>query len=351
MNSRPESASHRLDDYSFEFPEELVAAAPAGERDASRLLVVERRFNRIHHRRFSELGHFLRPGDCLVINRSKVLPARLSGRKTTGGKVELLLVAEEAPGLWRALSSDLKLGATVHLENGAQAQVEGLDDQGEWLLRFSTPDVRRLMEEIGRAPLPLYILKKRQAGRMPLDAPGDLVRYQTVYAKERGSIAAPTAGLHFTESLLAQLRRLGIRIAEILLHVGVGTFRPVNVSDVREHRMLAERYQVPQEAAETISETRLRGGRIVPVGTTSVRTLETWWPDTKRKSGATDLFIRPGHEFRCADALLTNFHQPRSTPLLLASAFAGRQRLLAAYREAVEKKYRLFSYGDSMLIL
>ncbi len=351
MNSQPEPASHRLDDYSFEFPEDLVAVAPAGERDASRLLVVERRFDRIHHRRFSEIGHFLRPGDCLVINRSKVFPARLTGQKTTGGKVELLMVAEETPQLWRALSSDLKLGATVHLENAIEARVEGLNDDGEWLLRFSTPDVERLMEESGRAPLPPYILKKRKSGRMPMDAPGDLFRYQTVYAKERGSIAAPTAGLHFTEELLARLRRLGIRVAEILLHVGVGTFRPVSVSDVREHRMPAERYEIPQAAAETISETRLRGGRIVAVGTTSVRTLETWWPDTKIKSGETSIFIRPGHEFRCVDALLTNFHQPRSTPLLLASAFAGRERLLAAYREAVEKKYRLFSYGDSMLIL
>jgi S-adenosylmethionine:tRNA ribosyltransferase-isomerase len=343
--------SYALSDYDFNYPPELVATAPAGDRDGSRLLVVDRKGGSLAHRHFSDLPHYLREGDCLIINRSRVIPARLTGKKPTGGKVELLLVKQISPGTWTALSADLKADLTVELPEGVTATVKGRDDSGLWVLQFSTSAVEALLESEGVAPLPPYILKRRKNTGTAADRPADRERYQTVYAQEQGSIAAPTAGLHFTPDLLAKLKGQGVAVAEIILHVGLGTFRPVTADDVREHPMAAEHFEIPRDAAETIARTRLQGGRFVAVGTTAVRTLETYVRNPEQKSGATSLFITPGHTFRSVDVLVSNFHQPGSTPILLASAFVGRERLLAAYEQAVKEKYRLFSYGDSMLML
>jgi S-adenosylmethionine:tRNA ribosyltransferase-isomerase len=254
-----------------------------------------------------------------------------------------------SPGRWSALASRLRPGSRVLLGGGAEAVVESVAPDGEHVLRFSTADVRGLMARFGAAPLPPYVLKRRAPADKARAA--DLERYQTVYAREDGSIAAPTAGLHFTPGLLSRLEALGVRVAGVTLHVGRGTFQGVACPDVREHRMLAERFSVSQEDARLIASARRAGGRVVAVGTSAVRVLETLARSPGVLQGETDLFVRPGHEFRGTDALVTNFHQPRSTPLLLACAFAGRGRLLGAYREAFELGYRLFSYGDAMLVL
>ena len=335
---------HLLTSYDFEYPPELIADRPADRRDESRLLVLDRASGKTSHHRFRDLTEHLRAGDCLVLNRTKVWPARLLGRKTTGGKAELLLVAELEPGRWTALASGFKPGMRIDLEGGEHFVVESLNNEGEYVCRFSTADVHGVMARQGRAPLPPYILKSRKEL-----APDDLARYQTVYAREEGSIAAPTAGLHFTSELLAELKKRGVQVAEILLHVGRGTFRPVTAEDVREHRMLSEWYRVEPETWRTIQDARKAGGRVVAVGTTATRTLETVSRNGQME-GWTDIYIGPEHRFQAIDALITNFHLPRSSPLILASAFAGRERLLAAYREAISMRYRLYSYGDAMLI-
>ncbi|HBL19118.1 MAG TPA: tRNA preQ1(34) S-adenosylmethionine ribosyltransferase-isomerase QueA [Elusimicrobia bacterium] len=351
--------SFRLDDYAFSFPESLIAAAPPAERDEARLLVLNRKTGESRHERFAELAGHLRAGDCLVLNRSRVLSARLIGRKTTGGKVDLLLLREVEPGTWTALSTDLKAGVDVLFPDGVRAEAAPGTDG--WTLRFSTADVLGLLSRHGLAPLPPYILKRRKAlsaagAPGPCDPAADRERYQTVYAREAGSIAAPTAGLHFTPPLLAALKERGVRVAEVVLHVGRGTFMPVTAPDIREHAMPAERFELPPASAEAVERTREEGGRVVAVGTSATRVLESAGDAPLRALAdggmhSTDLFILPGHRFRWVDVLITNFHQPTSTPLILASAFAGRERILAAYREAVERQYRLFSFGDSMLIL
>ena len=339
-----------LKDYDFDYPEDSVATAPVHPRDSSRLLVLDRSTGAVSHRRFSDLPGHLRKGDCLVVNGSKVLPARLPGRKPTGGRVELLLVRELGPGRWEALATGLRPGTRVALDGGGWAEARGYDESsGTWEFVFSTEEVRSLLRSAGLAPLPPYILKRRKRAGAPVVE--DRERYQTVYAREEGSVAAPTAGLHFTSALLDEVRARGVSIVEVTLHVGLGTFRPVTVEDSREHRMLAERFSVAPGVPEMLAATRRAGGRVVAVGTTAVRTLETLALRPGTLVGETDLFIRPGHAFRSVDALVTNFHQPRSTPLLLACAFAGKGRLLSAYREAVAGGYRLFSYGDSMLVL
>ncbi|MBI5244772.1 MAG: S-adenosylmethionine:tRNA ribosyltransferase-isomerase [Elusimicrobia bacterium] len=359
----PSPPSFRLQDYDYPFPARLVASSPVQPRDSSRLLVLDRRSASLQHGLFKDIGRWLEPGDCLALNRTKVLPARLLGRKPTGGRVELLLLKEVSAGSWTALATRVKAGQKVLLEAGAEAAVESVAQDGECLLRFSTADVLGLMRKHGTAPLPPYILKKRRNGAArweapssegrcsPLPeraAPSDLESYQTVYAKEDGSIAAPTAGLHFTQGLLQGLREKGVRIVELTLHVGRGTFKPIESEDIREHAMLPESFSVEAAALEGLHEARRRGRRVVAVGTTVVRALEA---RVRGCEGSTELFIRPGREFLAIDALVTNFHLPKSTPLLLACAFAGRERLLSAYREAVAREYRLFSYGDAMLIL
>jgi len=341
--------SWRLEDYRFDYPEHLVAVRPAEPRDASRLLVLDRAKTALEHRRFSDLAEYLKPGDCLVLNRSRVLPARVLGVKSTGGKADLLLVRRLSPRRWTALSAHLKPGARVNFDGGLCAVAERLDGSGEWILDFDGDGVEALMDRSGEAPLPPYIQKRRKSE--PVET-ADRERYQTVYAKEPGSIAAPTAGLHFTAALLEELRERGVETAELILHVGPGTFRPVKTGDVREHPMLPERFEVPAETPEKLR----RAKRLIPIGTTAVRTLETLAEADRSFRGVPDrgdasLFIYPGRPFRAVDALVTNFHQPDSTPILLASAFVGRERLLEAYREAVRLEYRLFSYGDAMLIL
>ncbi|MDE2038474.1 MAG: tRNA preQ1(34) S-adenosylmethionine ribosyltransferase-isomerase QueA [Elusimicrobia bacterium] len=336
-----------LSDYDFFYPEELVACEAAEPRDSARLLLADRASGSIEHRIFRDLPELLDPGDCVVLNVTRVLACRLLGKKSTGGKADLLLVRQLSPGLWSALASGLKIGAALEFPGGLTARVEGLDEEGEYQLRFSSDDIPAYLEERGLAPLPPYIAKRRPP------RPFDRRRYQTVYAARDGSIAAPTAGLHFTDDLLAALSRRGVRLASLTLHVGRGTFRPILAQDAAQHRMLPEFYELKSAEAAKIEAARSEGRRVVAVGTTSTRALETLGGRPEGfgpGSGWTSLYIAPGHRFRIVSSLVTNFHLPRSTPLLLASAFLGRERLLAAYREAVRLRYRLYSFGDAMLI-
>lgn len=336
-----------VSDFDYEYPESSIASSAAEPRDSARLMVMDRASGTLEHAIFRDLPRFLSPGDCIVVNRTKVMPCRLYGKKSTGGKADLLLVRELAPNTWAALASGFKAGQTLDFPGGMTARVTGLNEDGEYTLEFATTDLRPYLAEHGLPPLPPYIAKKRVPSR------ADAARYQTVYARDDGSIAAPTAGMHFTPELLETLKASGVRIAYVTLHVGRGTFRPITNEDASLHAMLGERYEVEPAEAALMLEARAKGGRVVSVGTTTTRTLETlarraegFGPGT----GESTLYITPGFEFRALDALITNFHLPRSTPLLLASAFAGRERLLAAYKEAVGMGYRLYSFGDATLI-
>jgi len=341
----------KLSEFDYALPEALIAQEPVSPRDASRLLVLPPE-GPVEHRRFAELDALLAPGDLLVFNDTKVIPARLVGRKTSGGKVELLLCEPLEGGLgrrWRAMgqaSKPIRAGTVVELD-GLSARVEAVEGEGFYavLLDREGEALEAALARAGRVPLPPYI--RREPG------PEDRERYQTIWAREPGSAAAPTAGLHFTERLLARLDARGLRRTSVTLHVGPGTFLPVRGESLEGHRMHPERYEVPETAAAEIAACRARGGRVVAVGTTTVRTLESAF-DGERVApgtGRTTLFVRPGHVFRTVDALVTNFHLPRSTLLVLVCALAGTGRVLAAYREAVEQGYRFFSYGDAMLLL
>lgn len=338
--------------FDFHLPEELIAQSPLPHRSASRLMVLHRETGKLEHRSFSDLTEYLRPKDVLVINDTRVRPARLIGtKKATGGRVEILLLKPLGDDRWEVLAKParrLKPGHAIRFGNGElQAVVEGESDvAGGRIVRllYEAEDLEALLERLGEMPLPPYIRRRL----------GDPERYQTVYARAVGSAAAPTAGLHFTPELLEALRARGVDIAAITLHVGLGTFRPVTAERVEEHRMHAEYYEVGDEAAEKIRSARKRGGRVVAVGTTSVRTLETvagLHGEIVPAKGWTDIFIYPGYRFRAVDALITNFHLPRSTLLMLVSAFASRRQILAAYEEAVNRRYRFFSFGDAMLVL
>jgi len=346
--------------YEYPLPAELVAQEPLARRDASRLLVLERATGAIAHRTFSDLPELLRPGDLLVTNRSRVFPARLLGRRAGGGAAEILLVRRTEPDAWEAMvrpGRRLRPGDVVDVAPGFRVRVEepigaapGSPDTPTGLrhvrLLLDGLDPTTALERHGHVPLPPYI---RRA-----DEPADRERYQTVYARERGSVAAPTAGLHFTPELLGRLAERGVERAEIVLHVGPGTFRPVEVEDVREHRVDPERFTVPGETAETVDRARAQGRRVVAVGTTTTRALESAVDDAGRirpGESETGLVIVPGFRFRVLGALVTNFHLPRSSLLLLVSAFAGRERVLAAYRKAVRLRYRFYSYGDAMLVV
>ena len=350
-----------LAQFDYTLPEELIAQQPADPRDASRLMVVHRRSGEIEHRRFREIADYLAPADTLVLNRTRVMPARLRGtRRETGGGVEVVLVREVAPCRWEARlkpGARLAKGSRLDLEAGAlAATVE--DDPGPGIrhVRFDAHvDVAGIIERVGRPPLPPYIRRD--------PVPADRDRYQTVYAEEAGAVAAPTAGLHFTPPLLDRIRALGTAVVPILLHVGPGTFQPIRADAVEDHEMDAEYYRVEAGEAETILQRR-REGRVVAVGTTTVRVLETIVGgesgadgapgpglEPRRYEGRTRCFIYPPYEFRLVEALLTNFHLPKSTLLLLVSAFAGRELVLSAYEEAVRGKYRFYSYGDAMLIV
>ena len=346
--------SYRLDDYDYPLPEDRIAQSPAEPRDASRLLLLRRDSPALAHHVFRDLPELLRPGDLLVLNRSRVFPARILARRATGARVEVLLVRDRGGGEWDAwLRPNRRVGREPLHVDGLEAPPlrvcsDAVPGDPTRTVRIDVPPVALAawLERHGRTPLPPYIRRDPDAA--------DRERYQTVYAREPGSVAAPTAGLHFTPALLERLSARGIHSAEVVLHVGPGTFRPVEVDDVREHRVPPEHVSLPEATVQRILETRARGGRVVAVGTTSVRVLESAAsPDGRLRpfAGSTDRVVLPGDVFRATDALLTNFHLPRSSLLLLVAAFAGRERVLDAYAEAVAQRYRFYSYGDAMLIL
>jgi S-adenosylmethionine:tRNA ribosyltransferase-isomerase len=343
-----------ISDFDYELPEELIAQHPLERRDASRMLVVEREKQRWHDSQFAELPAYVRAGDMLVVNNTQVFPARLHGvREPTGGQVELFLIREHQADVWEALARParrLQAGAKVSFgDRRLRAQIIEALDEGRRLVRFYAEEpLLTLLEEIGETPLPPYI--KRDANA--LSAP-DRERYQTVYAHKRGAIAAPTAGLHFTPQVMEELRARGVQVAEITLHVGYGTFEPVRVDDLSEHRVEGERFEITGEAADAINAARAGGGRIIAVGTTTTRALESSADDEGRiNPGArvAELTITPGYRFRAVDALVTNFHLPRSSLLVLVSTFAGYELIRTAYHHAVQSRYRFYSYGDCMLI-
>ncbi|MGJ7920580.1 tRNA preQ1(34) S-adenosylmethionine ribosyltransferase-isomerase QueA [Neobacillus sp. LXY-4] len=341
----------KVDLFDFDLPEELIAQVPLVNRSDSRLMVLNKETGEVKHEIFKHIAEYFRAGDCLVLNDTRVLPARLFGLKEdTGANVEVLLLKQEGDDRWETLvkpAKRIKLGTKIVFGDGRLTAVcVGVSEHGGRTLEFHYDGIfYEVLDSLGEMPLPPYIKEQ-------LD---DRDRYQTVFARERGSAAAPTAGLHFTEELLAELREKGVHIAFITLHVGLGTFRPVSVDDIHEHEMHAEYYQITGETAELLNQVRAEGGRIISVGTTSTRTLETIASAHNgkfvRDSGWTDIFIYPGYEFKAIDGMITNFHLPKSTLIMLISALAGRENVLHAYKLAVEEKYRFFSFGDAMLIL
>ncbi|MFH1619222.1 MAG: tRNA preQ1(34) S-adenosylmethionine ribosyltransferase-isomerase QueA [bacterium] len=333
--------------------DELVAREPASPRDSSRLMVLDRRFDSIRDTVFSDITSCLKPGDCLVLNDTKVFPARLEGKKETGGKFEILLCRPLQAGRWMALSRNARPGLRVEFPGGVSAACLEKAADGEWIFEFSETDMFRYSSMHGSVPLPSYIIKARKQNPAGPSAEADLEAYQTVYARETGSIAAPTAGFHFTPELLKRIQSMNVTCAHVTLHVSWGTFKPLRGAP-EKHRMLPERCSVTEESAAKINDARKRGGRIIAVGTTSARTLESMALENGNVLAGekdTGIFIYPPYKFRTVDALLTNFHLPDSTPLCMTAALAGEDMLLAAYRQAAEKKYRFYSYGDAMLIV
>ncbi|WP_440960645.1 tRNA preQ1(34) S-adenosylmethionine ribosyltransferase-isomerase QueA [Paenibacillus nitricinens] len=339
-----------VDAYDFNLPEELIAQTPLSDRSSSRLLLVNKEDGELAHRHFTDIINYFQPGDTLVLNDTRVIPARLFGAKEdTGAKAEVLLLKNLGDDRWEALvkpGKKLKTGAVIIFSDELRAVIEDEADMGGRTLRFIYQGIfQEILDRLGTMPLPPYI-------KETLD---DRERYQTVYAKHEGSAAAPTAGLHFTKELLDQIEAKGVNIAYITLHVGLGTFRPMSVEKVEEHVMHSEYFVMSQETADTINATKEQGGRIIAVGTTSCRTLETVGRQCAggplvECSGWTDIFIYPGYKFSVVNALITNFHLPKSTLVMLVSALAGREHILAAYEEAIEQKYRFFSFGDAMFI-
>lgn len=338
----------KTSDFDFYLPEELIAQTPLERRDSSRLLLLDKESGQTEHRHFFDLPQFLQPGDCLVLNNSRVLPARLIGHRPTGGVCEVLLLVDKGEGVWECLvrpGRKLKPGAQVIFGEGQlTATVEGELDDGKRLVRFHYQGIfLEILEQLGKMPLPPYIKAELQ----------DNERYQTVYSKVVGSAAAPTAGLHFTPELLDQIRDMGVKVCYVTLHVGLGTFRPVKAENILDHEMHSEFCVISQETADIINETRKSGGRVICVGTTSCRTIESFAGEDGTMtecSGWTNIFIYPGYRFKVLDALITNFHLPQSTLIMLVSALAGREHVLAAYEEAVRERYRFFSFGDAMFI-
>ena len=351
----------RLSAYRFDLPVDLIAQDPAERRDDSRLLVYRRATGAVEHRRFAAIGEFLGEGDLLVLNETRVAPARLRGRRAaTGGKLEALVLEDCGDGTWWALVGTrgrLAADEVLHFPEGASARLVERGERGRWRLRLVDAAGARLevvdyLERVGEMPLPPYI---RRRDVDPERARRDRERYQTTYARRPGAVAAPTAGLHFTPELLDALDARGVQTTRVLLQVGLGTFSPVEVEDLAEHRMHAESFEVSAASADAIARARSRGGRVIAVGTTSVRALESAYSETDGRvvagSGTTRLFIRPPAILRTVDGMITNFHLPESTLLMLVSAFVGRRRLFELYREAIERRYRFFSYGDAMLLL
>lgn len=342
----------QVSDFDYELPEELIAQEPLAERDHSRLLVVDKMAKIWQHAIFPQILQWLQPGDLMVFNDTRVIPARLWGRRLPGGgKVEVLLLTQHGPDRWEALvRPGRKVMPGQTLAFGADGELRAVAAErtafGGRILKFNREgtDLRAALYKLGEVPLPPYI-------KAPLR---DLDRYQTVYARKEGSVAAPTAGLHFTPELLARIRAAGVETGYLTLHVGLGTFRPVKAETVEDHQMHEEFFQISPELAETVAKTKAAGHRVIAVGTTSVRALETMGqPDgtVRAGEGRTDIFIYPGYQFKVIDGLVTNFHLPRSTLLMLVSAFAGRELILAAYREAIKERYRFFSFGDAMFII
>ncbi len=337
----------KLSDFMYDLPEARIAQTPVEPRDHSRLMVIHRDTGAIEHRHFYDIIDYLNPGDCLVINETKVIPARLYGERPTGGAVEVLLLKQLGPKRWETLvrpGKKLKPGAEVLFGDGRlKCRVMETTDVGGRIVEFECEgSFEAALDALGEMPLPPYIHEKLQ----------DRDRYQTVYAKQDGSAAAPTAGLHFTPGLMDRIRAKGVDIVPVLLHVGLGTFRPVKVENIEEHEMHSEYFEVTPEAADRVNAARARGGRIIAVGTTSVRTLESAAEGGRlvSKRGDTNIFIKPGYRFQLVDALITNFHLPGSTLIMLVSALWDRERILEAYKTAVENEYRFFSFGDAMLI-
>ncbi|SHO45023.1 tRNA preQ1(34) S-adenosylmethionine ribosyltransferase-isomerase QueA [Anaerocolumna xylanovorans] len=351
----------KTQDFNYDLPEELIAQDPLEDRSSSRLMVLDKKTGAVSHKVFKQITEYLRPGDCLVINNTKVIPARLLGekihekepqageREVHGARIELLLLKRRENDIWETLvkpGKKARTGTKISFGNGLLTGeiIDQLED-GNRLVQFSYKGIfEEILDQLGEMPLPPYITHEL----------ADKNRYQTVYAKEEGSAAAPTAGLHFTKELLAQIEAMGVPIVNVTLHVGLGTFRPVKVENVLEHHMHTEFYQVSAEAAAVINDTRKKGGRVVCVGTTSCRTVESAADENgvvHPGSGDTSIFIYPGYRFKVLDALITNFHLPESTLMMLVSALAGRDNIMAAYEEAVKERYRFFSFGDAMFIV
>jgi S-adenosylmethionine:tRNA ribosyltransferase-isomerase len=331
----------KLSDFDYELPKELIAQEPLRERSQCRLMVLDRKKRTIGHETFENIVDYLKSDDLLVLNDTKVIPARLFGKRSTGGRVEIFLLEKKNPTCEALVrpSGRLKEGERITLESGAEAEILGRGEVGR-IVRFNRP-IDEVLES-GHIPLPPYIDR--------VDLPTDRKEYQTVYADKEGATASPTAGLHFTKELLSRVEGLGIRVKYITLHTNYGTFAPVKTEEIEKHKMHKERFEIPSDTIKAVEETKKSGGKVFAVGTTSARSLE-YWAKTGKASGDNDLFIYPGFEFKVVDHLITNFHLPKSTLMLLVSAFAGRDFIMEAYREAVEEKYRFFSYGDAMLVL
>jgi S-adenosylmethionine:tRNA ribosyltransferase-isomerase len=348
------NADLMLSSYDFDLSKELIAQMPAEKRDMSRLLVLDRKTGKIEHSQFANIVEYLLPGDCLVLNTKKVLPARLYGKKQTGGIIEALFLKQNSETTWLALVKPyLEPGKSIIFPDGLNGKIVGRNGSGETIIELSGCGLRDVLEKYGKMPLPPYI--KREKIAEDKDAV-DRERYQTIFAEREGSIAAPTAGLHFTKELLAAAASKGVETADIVLHVGWGTFRPVISEDITCHKMLPEYFDIPADSARAISDAKRQKRRVIVVGTTAARALESRAGEILTGQGAglsgeTGIFIYPGHKFAVPDCFITNFHLPRSTPLFMASAFAGRELILNAYAEAIREKYRFFSYGDAMLIL
>jgi len=345
-----------VSDFSFSLPDELIARFPVPERDGSRLMVLDRNSNARTEIPFKQIAECLRPDDLLVLNDTKVIPARLFGQKQTGGRVEIFLLDRQGSSgrgqeeLWRCMlraSKACKAGQRINLPADVTAEVVERSGEQDWLIRFNgSDDFDRWLQQVGQMPIPPYL--NRESDEQ------DRIRYQTVYASEPGAVAAPTAGLHFTSELLNRIQDAGVRLAKVTLHVGPGTFQPIRAERVQDHIIHRERYQISPEAAAVVAATRVRGGRVVAVGTTACRTLEyaaNTQGQVQAGQGEADIFIYPGYQFKVVDALLTNFHLPESTLLMLVTAFGGKEFILSAYREAVKQQFRFYSYGDAMLIV
>jgi len=350
---------YSIEDYNYILPEELIAQEPVAERDQSRLLTLDRQSGKLSHHVFNELDTLLNPSDVLVINNTRVVPGRLMGKKETGGRVEILIVnyatGNQSPSHSKQFdclikaSKPARVGTRLYFPENVQATVVDRIDEYTHRLRFSHKgEFAEILEKIGKTPLPPYIKRdRRQPSRK------DRTAYQTIYASRNGAIAAPTAGFHFTEQLMTRIKRKGIQVAEITLHVGYGTFLPVRADDIRSHQMHSEWFDIPEETASMVTHAKNEGKRIVAVGTTAVRTLEFAADESGKVRpgvGDCDLYIYPGYEFRVVDAMVTNFHLPKSTLLMLVSAFAGRENILSAYQAAIQERYRFYSYGDAMII-